>query len=388
MLPGQLLRRLNNTKVRSQTGATQQPKSLKNCYVVVNYYQYLRVEKRNAWFSSSMTEKMQLQRSFLRNPINSIGILLAIALLFEGFGWAAIYSNKIKVVNELGGGVAYVSYFARVIVFPEICTLYILIKLIDWYHKVRHIDSVNLNWNSLPRYEARILPILLIAFFVFNPFTQSVRYILEAFPDYSLDKYWSKYILGTYTIRVYIRYLVPVLLIGYAAVNGSLIIDYMAYREAVEKEAEAELQLKLAQATTPKMPVKSDFLTTVKGRNAQGEMIFPVDECCYFMVEDRYYYVIHPKGRYMVSKTINELEAELDPAQFFRANRGAILNRRTVQSYAYWERGKYIVRLNSTCEQAEIVLPRARLQEFRDWLGGEVIASDQLSTGTLLTGSF
>ncbi|MBC8152170.1 MAG: LytTR family transcriptional regulator, partial [Bacteroidetes bacterium] len=114
------------------------------------------------------------------------------------------------------------------------------------------------------------------------------------------------------------------------------------------------------------------------------------EECSYFTVEDRFYYVVHPKGRYQISKTLNDLETELDPAHFFRANRGAILNRRTVQSYAYWERGKYIVRLNKTCQQVEIALPRARLQEFRDWLGAESIPGfgPEGSQSPILTDSF
>ena len=338
-----------------------------------------------------MTEKIQLQRSFLRNPVNSIGILLAIALLFEGLSWGGAYQNKMAYLQQVGGFWVYISRIVRIMILPEICTLYILIRLIEWYHKLFKIQSVELTWRSISLYELRILPILCIAFFVFNPFTQTVRFILEAYPLYSFNNYWSSFIVGTYTLRIYITYLVPTILIGYLAVNGSLAADYLAYRETVKQKAEAERQRLLAEAlaSAPKPVVKSNFLTTVKGRNHQGEMIFPVEECCYFMVEDRYYYIVHPKGRYMVSKTINELENELDPALFFRANRGAILNRRTVQSYAYWERGKYIVRLNSPCEQAEIVLPRARLQEFRDWLGGEIIISDQSpSTGTLLTGSF
>ncbi len=332
-----------------------------------------------------MTEKIQLQRSFLRNPINSIGILLAIVLLFEGFSWAGAYNSKLAYLQQVGGPWVYMSLIIRGLILPEVCTLYILIRLIEWYHKVLRIESVELSWRSISKYEVHILPILLIAFFIFNPFTQTVRFFLEEHQYYDFESYWSDFLVGTFTIGIYIRYLVPVIFIGYAAVNGSLIVDYIAYRDTVKKAAEAERVRLLAELPGARVTPKSNYLTTVKGRNAQGEMIFPVEECCYFEVEDRFYYIIHPKGRYQISKTLNELEAELDPAQFFRANRGAILNRRTVQSYAYWERGKYIVRLNATCQQAEIALPRARLQEFRDWLKGDAVAG---SPSTVLTGSF
>lgn len=336
-----------------------------------------------------MTEKIHLRRSFLRNPINSIGILLTIALLFEGFSWAAGYNIKMAYLQHVGGIWMYVGRILQNMIFPELCTLYVLIRLIEWYHKLLKIDWVEPSWRSISRYELKILPILFIAFFVFNPFTQSVRFLLDAYPDYSFKNYWFDFIIGTYTPRIYIMYLVPIIFIGYLAVNGSLIADYIIYRNMIRKEAAiaaaAEKMVTVQEALAPKPAPKSNYLTTVKGRNAQGEMIFPVEECCYFMVEDRFYYVIHPKGRYQVSKTLNELEAELNPAYFFRANRGAILNRRTIQSYAYWERGKYIIRLNAICQQAEIALPRARLQEFRDWLGGDVMSGPQ---STMFTDSF
>lgn len=335
-----------------------------------------------------MTERIQLQRSFLRSPINSIGVLLAIALLYEGFGWASSYNAKMTYLQHVGGVGMYANYMIRGMILPEICTLYILIRLVEWYHKVLGMDSVEPTWHSISRYELRILPILLAAFFVFNPFTQTVRFFVEYNLDYSFDNYWANYFVKTYSIRNYVRYLMPIIFIGYLIVNGSLIADYIAYRESIKKETEAERLRQLAQPIGAKSASKSNYLTTVKGRNQQGEMIFPVEECCYFMVEDRYYYIIHPKGRYMVSKTLNELETELDPAHFFRANRGAILNRRTVKSYAYWERGKYIVRLDTTCQQVEIALPRARLQEFRDWLGGDTIVGTPDSQSPMLTDSF
>ena len=71
----------------------------------------------------------------------------------------------------------------------------------------------------------------------------------------------------------------------------------------------------------------------------------------------------------MVSKTLNELETELDPTQFFRIKRDYIVNRQAVLHYSYWENGKYIVSLN-TPDQHEIIVPRVRMHEFREWLQG------------------
>ncbi|WP_345270584.1 LytTR family DNA-binding domain-containing protein [Nibrella viscosa] len=308
---------------------------------------------------------------YLRNPFNSIGILVAVALLFEGLTWAVAYRGKMVQIEELGGGLTYVSLLLRGLFLPEICTLYILITLINAYHTAFRINSLPLNWSSITHYQLRLLPVLLLAFFVFNPFTQSVRFLTEAFPYYSFDRYLHHYLLGTFNVRMYILYLTPVVIIGYLAVNGSLVYDYFNQRPSAAESTEATRPLDPTSSAGAAIATPiPEYLETVKSRNAQGDMILPVDECLCFTIEDRNYYVLHPKGRYMLSKTLNELETELDPAQFFRINRGIILNRQVVQSYAHWEKGKYIVRLNIRYD-GEVILPRARLQEFRDWLAGK-----------------
>ncbi|WP_461093344.1 LytTR family DNA-binding domain-containing protein [Spirosoma gilvum] len=113
------------------------------------------------------------------------------------------------------------------------------------------------------------------------------------------------------------------------------------------------------------MPTK--YLSHLKGRSNRGEFDFPVNEAYYFMVEDRAYYAETIKERYIVNKPLNELEEELDPAQFFRIKRDYIVNRQAVLHYSYLENGKYIVTLNNPTHY-EIIIPRVRFQEFVEWL--------------------
>lgn len=80
---------------------------------------------------------------------------------------------------------------------------------------------------------------------------------------------------------------------------------------------------------------------------------------------------------------MNDLEAELDPTQFFRIKRDYIVNRQAVLNYAYWENGKYIVRLN-TSDQYNIVVPRARMHEFREWLQGRYVDTPEHVNTALL----
>ena len=165
------------------------------------------------------------------------------------------------------------------------------------------------------------------------------------------------------------------LLIGYLAINVSLIIDVSKQRRSMHEAnqaqiTEAEQKIAALSATFVPKPIPATptpYLTHLKAKDSTGEMSIPVNEAYYYTVEDRIYYAELVKGRFQISKTINELDKELDPSVFFRIKRDYIINRQAVQSFSYWENGKYIVRLN-TSDGYEIVVPRNRMNEFKEWL--------------------
>ena len=318
-------------------------------------------------------KEIRITRGFLRKPFNSVIILLCIVVLIEAIGWSIGYSLKMAMVNKAGGGFAYLGALFRILFAPELVTLLITITLVNRFHNLLGIHVVENTWRAISRYELRFFPVLALAFLVFNPVTQTVRYFLENFPTYSWSQYWSNYILHTFTWAIYFKYLIPVLLIGYIALNISLLQDYLKQRREAQEIAEAEVAeaaqkaLALSAVFAPKPLTSSPYLMYLKGKDAIGELDFPVNDVYYFTIEDRFYYAELAKGRYLVSKTLNDLENELDPTQFFRIKRDYIVNRQAVLNYAYWENGKYIVRLNTPSPHT-IIVPRARMHEFREWL--------------------
>ncbi|QMW02830.1 LytTR family DNA-binding domain-containing protein [Spirosoma foliorum] len=322
-------------------------------------------------------KEIQIRRDFLKKPFSSLIILLCIVGLIEAVSWSIGYKLKIKIVHDEGGILQYIGLIIRGLFLPELFTLFITITLLNLFHRIWNIHSVEYNWRSIYKYELRFLPVLLFAFLAFNPGTQTIRFILESFPNYSWSNYWQKYILHTFTWTVYFKYLFPVILIGYIAMNVSLLQDYLKQRREAQEAAEAEAaeasQKVLALSETfspPPVPATpSPYLSYIKGKSNLGEIDFPVNEAYYFTVEDRFYYAETLKERYMVSKTLNDLETELDPTQFFRIKRDYIVNRQAVLHYSYWENGKYIVTLN-TPDHHKIIVPRVRMHEFREWLQG------------------
>ncbi|WP_293871302.1 LytTR family DNA-binding domain-containing protein [Spirosoma sp.] len=301
--------------------------------------------------------------------------MLSIVIVYEAVSWSIGYRIKIQHVANEGGVLPYISKFFRSIIIPESITVYITFSLINFYHRVRNISTIENSWRSIGRYELTFLPVFLIAFLFFNPITQTVRFFLEQYQGYTLNEYINGYILYTFTWLMYFKYLFPVLLIGYLALNISLLKDYLNQRKEAQEKAEADAAeaaqkyLELSETFLPKPTIPSKYLSYLKGKSNLGEFDFPVNEAYYFTVEERAYYAETIKERYMVNKTINELEAELDPSQFFRIKRDYIVNRQAVLHYSYWENGKYIVTLNNPGHH-EIIVPRVRMQEFREWLQG------------------
>jgi hypothetical protein len=266
--------------------------------------------------------------------------------------------------------------FIRSMVIPEVCTVLILLSLLNQQHKYFRFDTIAINPKAIFHYQLKLLPVVLLAFFIFNPITETVRFALEKFPDYSFQNYLDSFLIGTFSGEIYVRYLIPILLIAYLSVNISLLSDYLLERQRVQQEAELESAL-MAQtidqlsSTQPVTPVQTDQKLYLRGKNAHGEITFLSTDAYFFTVEERSYYAELPRGRYLVTKTLNELETELDVTQFFRIKRDYIVNKEAVLNYAYWENGKYIVRLN-TPDNHEVIVPRARMHEFKEWLQGNV----------------
>lgn len=75
-------------------------------------------------------------------------------------------------------------------------------------------------------------------------------------------------------------------------------------------------------------------------------------------------------GRYIVEQTLESLQGKLSPQHFFRANRQFIISRKSVKDISVWFGSRLSV--NLTVDSPEkIVVPKARVQEFKRWLLAE-----------------
>ena len=70
---------------------------------------------------------------------------------------------------------------------------------------------------------------------------------------------------------------------------------------------------------------------------------------------------------YIIDKKMEDIEEELDPKVFFRANRQFILQRRAIVNIKYYFNGKLIVNTNPVAKE-RIVVSKAKATAFKNWM--------------------
>lgn len=94
-----------------------------------------------------------------------------------------------------------------------------------------------------------------------------------------------------------------------------------------------------------------------------------ISDIVLFYTEHLVVYVFDNKGnKYLVDKSLNALESELDQKMFFRANRQYILNLNYIQGYKIYERVKLLVSLNVKFPEKTILIGQEKAKAFRQWL--------------------
>lgn len=99
----------------------------------------------------------------------------------------------------------------------------------------------------------------------------------------------------------------------------------------------------------------------------------PVGEvaCIY---RDKFIIVVVDRNerRFLYDKSLSELEAELDPKLFFRANRKFIVNIDYIKSYRSIDKVKLDVKLTLPTNPYQIIISQETAPLFKKWLQGEV----------------
>ena len=135
-------------------------------------------------------------------------------------------------------------------------------------------------------------------------------------------------------------------------------------RERTGAGSGLDVEKLLAAISAPKKEYKERFIVYV------GEQIIPVrtDAIACFFSEEKSNFLLTEEGkRYLVDSSLDSLEEELDPAEFFRISRGVIVSRRAVRSVSRHFSGRLWADLKPD-PPFEPTVSRARVEDFLRWL--------------------
>ncbi len=91
-----------------------------------------------------------------------------------------------------------------------------------------------------------------------------------------------------------------------------------------------------------------------------------VDEVLYFESLSGISYAITASNKFLLDRSLNQLEQEIDNGQFFRVNRKTLLSRAYIRSFKILKEGG----LQISCHASDIQFKVSRLKstEFRNWI--------------------
>lgn len=103
--------------------------------------------------------------------------------------------------------------------------------------------------------------------------------------------------------------------------------------------------------------------------HSQGKVIPLKTEAIAFILYDSGTIAIHTneQKRYFMNSTMDELEGQLDPAVFYRANRQYIVNRGSIELVEHFFSRKLLVKLKPPATD-KIIVSKLKARDFLNWL--------------------
>jgi DNA-binding LytR/AlgR family response regulator len=118
------------------------------------------------------------------------------------------------------------------------------------------------------------------------------------------------------------------------------------------------------QLTTQKKEHKTRFLVK------KGSRFYSVEtkDVSHIYTKERVHFIKTFNGTdYIIDSNLDELETELDPAEFYRANRQFIINFKAIAEVIAWFDGKLKVILKPAAYE-DLIISRLKANEFKKWL--------------------
>jgi two-component system, LytTR family, response regulator LytT len=117
------------------------------------------------------------------------------------------------------------------------------------------------------------------------------------------------------------------------------------------------------------LKLSQEFRSRILINKSDSLIPLDIDEVAWFYAEDKLNFLgTFSKEVFSVNQTLDELQRELDPKVFHRANRSIIIHRKSIVKASFHFNGKLKLHLKPEPEM-DVYVSRERASAFKTWLG-------------------
>ncbi|WP_290700556.1 LytTR family DNA-binding domain-containing protein [Lacinutrix sp.] len=115
-------------------------------------------------------------------------------------------------------------------------------------------------------------------------------------------------------------------------------------------------------------PIEREYKKRFSVKVGQHLKLINIEDVECFFSENKGTYLHTIQGRnYLLDTTLDNLENELTPEQFFRINRKFIINIQAIKDMVSYTNSRLQIKLNTYNEQ-DVIVARERVKDFKNWL--------------------
>ena len=115
-----------------------------------------------------------------------------------------------------------------------------------------------------------------------------------------------------------------------------------------------DLSIMLENLSRALRKTSSQYLQWIKAQHRDSVRLVPVSDVFYFKSTDKYTGVRTRDAELLIRKTLTELERELDPSQFWRVHRAAIVNVKSILHVKHDHAGASIITFKDIPDQLPV----------------------------------
>lgn len=112
----------------------------------------------------------------------------------------------------------------------------------------------------------------------------------------------------------------------------------------------------------------ANYRTRFLAKVGQRLFFIPASDVAYFAADNKIIFLIDRQGnRFVINSTMEKLEAELNPKDFFRLSRKIIIHAEAIDQVKPYQNNRLKLQLKEIAASEEIIISRERVAAFKEW---------------------